>query len=38
MKKSDKQTLDMLHGEFEKSVSSAKIPLRLQKESIVGED
>lgn len=36
MKKSDKQTLDMLHGEFEKSVSSAKIPLRLQKESIVG--
>lgn len=31
----DKQTLEMLRGEFEKSADSAKIPLRLQKESIV---
>lgn len=36
MNKRDKQTLDMLNGEFEKSLSSAKIPLRLQKQSIVG--
>lgn len=35
MKKNDLQTLDMLRGEFEKSVDSAKVPLKLQKQSIV---
>lgn len=33
--KSDKQMLDMLRNEFEKSSESAKIPLKLQKESMV---
>lgn len=35
MKNKDLQTLDMLRGEFEKSVDSAKVPLKLQKQSIV---
>lgn len=35
MKNKDLQTLEMLRGEFDKSVDSAKVPLRLQKESIV---
>lgn len=35
MKKTDKETLDMLRGEFTKSTESAQVPLRLQKESIV---
>lgn len=35
MKKNDKQTLEMLQKEFEKSAESAQIPLRLQKESMV---
>ncbi len=35
MNKNDKQTLDMLKGEFLKSAESAKVPLRLQKESVV---
>jgi len=35
MKKTDKQTLDMLRGEFAKSTESAQVPLRLQKESMV---
>lgn len=33
--KNDKQMLDMLRNEFEKSSESVKIPLRLQKESMV---
>lgn len=33
--KNDKQMLDMLRNEFEKSSESAKVPLRLQKESMV---
>ncbi len=33
--KKDKQTLDMLAGEFEKSVGTARVPLKLQKESVV---
>ncbi len=35
MMKNDKQMLDMLRNEFEKSSESAKVPLRLQKESMV---
>lgn len=35
MKKSDKQILEMLEKEMKKSAESAKIPLRLQKESMV---
>ena len=35
MKNKDLQTLDLLRGEFEKSVDSAKVPLKLQKQSIV---
>lgn len=35
MKKTDKQTLDMLREEFAKSSETAKVPLKLQKESIV---
>lgn len=35
MKKTDKQTLDMLREEFAKSSETAKIPLKLQKESVV---
>lgn len=35
MKKSDKQILEMLENEMRKSAESAKIPLRLQKESMV---
>lgn len=35
MMKNDKQMLDMLRSELEKSSENAKIPLRLQKESIV---
>ena len=35
MKKTDKQTLDMLRGEFSKSTESVQVPLRLQKESVV---
>lgn len=35
MKKTDKQTLDMLRNEFEKSTESVQVPLRLQKESVV---
>lgn len=35
MKKTDKQTLDMLREEFAKSAETAKVPLRLQKESMV---
>lgn len=35
MKNKDLQTLDMLRGEFEKSVDSAKVPLKLQKQSVV---
>lgn len=35
MKNKDLQTLDLLKGEFEKSVDSAKIPLKLQKQSVV---
>lgn len=35
MNKSDKQILDMLENELQKSSQSAKIPLRLQKESMV---
>lgn len=35
MKKKDKQTLDMLRDELAKSSETAKVPLRLQKESIV---
>ncbi len=35
MKNKDLQTLDILRGEFEKSVDSAKVPLKLQKQSIV---
>lgn len=35
MKKADKQTLDMLREEFVKSSETAKVPLRLQKESVV---
>ncbi len=35
MKNKDLQTLDMLKGEFEKSVDSAKVPLKLQKQSVV---
>lgn len=35
MNKKDKQLLDSLRTEFEKSADSAKVPLRLQKESIV---
>ena len=33
--KNDKQTLDMLRNEFEKSTETVNIPLRLQKESVV---
>lgn len=35
MMKDDKQMLDMLRSEFEKSSESVKIPLRLQKDSVV---
>ncbi len=35
MNKTDKQTLDMLREEFAKSSETAKVPLRLQKESVV---
>ena len=35
MMKNDKQMLDMLRNEFEKSSESAQIPLKLQKESMV---
>ncbi len=35
MKNKDLQTLEMLRGEFGKSVDSAKVPLKLQKQSIV---
>ena len=35
MKKTDKQTLDMLREELAKSSETAKVPLRLQKESVV---
>ncbi len=35
MNKKDLQTLNMLRDEFEKGTESAKIPLRLQKESVV---
>ena len=35
MMKNDKQMLDMLRNELEKSSESAKIPLKLQKESMV---
>lgn len=35
MKNKDKQTLDMLRGELAKSSETAKVPLRLQKESMV---
>ncbi len=35
MKKTDKQTLDMLREEFAESTETAKVPLRLQKESVV---
>lgn len=35
MKKNDKQMLEMLGSEIKKSTESAKIPLRLQKESMV---
>ena len=35
MKKADKQTLDMLREEFAKSSETAKVPLRLQKDSVV---
>lgn len=35
MKNTDKHTLDMLREEFAKSSETAKVPLRLQKESIV---
>lgn len=35
MMKNDKQMLDMLRNEFEKSSESARVPLRLQKESMV---
>ncbi len=35
MMKNDKQMIDMLRNEFEKSSESAKIPLKLQKESMV---
>ncbi len=35
MNKKDLQTLNMLRDEFNKSTESAKIPLRLQKESVV---
>lgn len=35
MKKTDKQTLDMLRGEFAKSTESVQVPLRLQKDSVV---
>lgn len=35
MKKSDKQMLEMLEKELQKSAESANVPLRLQKESVV---
>ncbi|MGN0547854.1 MAG: beta-propeller domain-containing protein [Acutalibacteraceae bacterium] len=35
MKNSEKQTLELLKNELQKSTQSAKIPLKLQKESIV---
>ena len=35
MKNKDLQTLEMLRGEFDKSVENAKVPLKLQKQSIV---
>ncbi len=35
MNKDDKQILDLLRGEFEKSAEKANVPLPLQKESIV---
>lgn len=35
MKKTDKQTLDMLREELMKSSETAKVPLKLQKESVV---
>ena len=35
MKKTDKQTLDMLREEFAKSTETAQVPLRLQKDSVV---
>ena len=35
MKRTDEHTLDMLREEFAKSAESAKVPLRLQKESVV---
>lgn len=35
MNKSDKQIMDMLENELQKSAQSAKIPLRLQKDSMV---
>ena len=35
MKDSEKQTLELLKNELQKSTQSAKIPLKLQKESIV---
>ncbi len=35
MKKTDKQTMDMLREELAKSSETAKVPLRLQKESVV---
>ena len=34
MKDSEKQTLELLKNELQKSTQSAKIPLKLQKESI----
>ena len=35
MNNKEKETLEMLRGEFGKSVDSAKVPLKLQKQSIV---
>lgn len=35
MKRTDKETLEMLQREFQKSADNAKVPLRLQKESVV---
>lgn len=35
MKRTDKEMLDMLQSEFAKSAEGAKIPLKLQKESVV---